>query len=49
MASGEYELFMYTGTDGTIKIKDTPIWSGSVGNVNLNTREMVFGDDNYRP
>ena len=49
VTTGDYELFMFSGTEGTINIRDNYIGTGSVGTVNLSTREMNYRNAIYHP
>ena len=40
---------MFTGVEGTLTIKDTPGGFGTVGNINLATRELVYKNALFRP
>ncbi len=42
-STGEYELYMFTGIEGTIKIKDTYIGCGAVGIVNFAVPDISTG------
>jgi hypothetical protein len=49
VTSGTYILRMYTGTEGTLELRDGTMLSTSVGTVDLGTRVMVFKNVTFRP
>jgi hypothetical protein len=49
LATGTYELQLFSGTEGTLKLLDTPVGTGAVGTINFAEREFIFKTVSFRP